>query len=195
MKVHSTKAFLNMPCAHAQWFDKEPDGSPGDCASLHGYDRSVKFTFSGDVDDMGWLVPFGELGKVKKFLEYYFDHTSVIPGNDPRIPSIPDELTEPGGILGTLRILPYGVSMEMSSLFIWEHVNPYIYQVTSGRAYVSRVESIEHERNAAFVEVKRKRAERQAEFYIGTGAPLLPEERFWASKAPQTILNQINGLV
>jgi len=33
MKVKSTKAWHKLPTAHAQWFDKEADGSPGECAS------------------------------------------------------------------------------------------------------------------------------------------------------------------
>ena len=116
IEVHSTKTFMNLPCGHAQWFDKEPDGSPGECASIHGYDRSVRLTFSGSVDEHGWIVPFGELAKVKSWLEYYFDHTTVLPADDPRLGSINPEMLQSGGLLHTVRVLPYGVSMEMSSL-------------------------------------------------------------------------------
>ncbi len=51
IEVHSTKKYLNLPCAHAQFFDKNPDGSPGHCASIHGYDRAVEITFSGTIDE------------------------------------------------------------------------------------------------------------------------------------------------
>jgi len=84
MKVKSTKAWHKLPCAHSQYHDREADGSFGECASWHGYDRSIKMTFAGDVDEYGWIVPFGELKAVKQFLEYYFDHTAVMPANDPR---------------------------------------------------------------------------------------------------------------
>jgi hypothetical protein len=57
IKIKSTKVYKNLPCGHAQFFDKESDGSPGDCASIHGYDRSVEFTFAGTIDDMGWMIP------------------------------------------------------------------------------------------------------------------------------------------
>lgn len=162
MKVKSTKAWHKLPCAHAQFFDKEPDGSPGECASWHGYDRSVKMVFAGQVDEMGWIVPFGELRKIKEFLEYYFDHTAVIPANDPR----KDELIKFSNSFTPRifkhRVLPYGVSMEMSSLFIWEQVNPFIVNITQGRCYVERVECIEHDSNAAFIEVGEYEARRQA---------------------------------
>jgi len=60
-----------------------------------------------------------------------------------------------------LRILPYGVSMEMSSRFIWEQVNPFILNVTDSRCYVEKVECIEHDSNAAFVEVTEEEARQQ----------------------------------
>ena len=162
MLVKSTKAWHKLPCGHAQWFDKESDGSAGACSAVHGYDRSVKMTFVGEVDEMGWIVPFGELKGVKEFLEYYFDHTTVIPANDPRLDAFHtvNEMSDPP--MFKLRVLPYGVSMEMSSRFIWEQVNPFIFAVTDGRCYVEKVESIEHDSNSAYVEVSKEEAETQA---------------------------------
>jgi 6-pyruvoyl-tetrahydropterin synthase len=161
VKVKSTKAWHKLPCGHAQWFDKNPDGSPGACANVHGYDRSIKMTFAGEVDEMGWIVPFGELKSVKKFLEYYFDHTTVIPANDPRLNAFRDVINATDPPMFQLRILPYGVSMEMSSRFIWEQVNPFILNVTDGRCYVEKVECIEHDSNAAFIEVTEEEARHQ----------------------------------
>jgi len=51
--------------------------------------------------------------------------------------------------------------MEMSSLFIWEQVNPYIVEMTNGRCYLEKVESIEHDSNSAFIEVDEATAMRQ----------------------------------
>jgi 6-pyruvoyl-tetrahydropterin synthase len=161
MKIKSTKTWHKLPCGHAQWFDEDSDGRPGACSSVHGYDRSVKMTFAGEVDENGWIVPFGDLKSVKKFLEYYFDHTTVIPANDPRLDAFHEvnEMTDPP--MFDLRVLPYGVSMEMSSRFIWEHVNPFIMNVTDGRCYVESVESIEHDSNSAYIEVTEEEAVKQ----------------------------------
>jgi|SRR5690606_26085365 len=195
MKVSSTKSFLNMPCAHAQFFDKESDGSPGDCASLHGYDRSFHFKFTGVVDEMGWIYPFGELKEVKQWLEYYFDHTVVLPANDPRISSIPAGMTEQGGIIGTLRILPHGVSMEMSSIFVWEHVNAYIYKTSGGRVIVERIEIKEHERNSGMFETTYEsavnHAKRYLEYFDSFGT--LPTHRYWDWESPYDALGRIKG--
>lgn len=200
IEIHSTKTFLNLPCAHAQFFDLEPDGSPGECASIHGYDRSVTLTFSGSVDEQGWIVPFGELGRVKKFLEYYFDHTTVLPANDARIASIPESMTAEGGLLNKLRVLPYGVSMEMSALFILEHVNAYIMHITKGRCYVSQVECREHERNSAHVTSTRRAADavyaklkQFTDDYLDKAT--LPLEPVWPYQNPKELISQYNAAI
>jgi len=192
IKVKATKIYKNLPCGHAQHFDANEDGTPGHCAQVHGYDRSVEFTFAGEVDEHGWIVPFGGLKPVKEFLEYYFDHVTVLPADDPRIADIPNEMVDTGGLLGTLRVLPSGVSMEMSSLFIWEHVNAFIYHITKSRCYVERVRVYEHERNDAMVEVDETTArasaqDKQAELQ------LLPLKPRWHWESPQAAIERLNG--
>lgn len=191
LEVSSTKKYLNLPCAHAQYFDMEGDGSPGECASIHGYDRSVEFTFSGSVDEHGWLVPFGELGQLKIWLEYYFDHVTVLPADDPRL----DLVEAAGSLLNKVRILPYGVSMEMSSLFIWYHVNPWIFNKTFGRVYISKVICEEHERNSAFVTVNREIAANHAENYHSKNYRFLPHQEKWDFIEPRKAIALINSYV
>jgi len=161
MKLRSTKSYYNLPVAHMQWFDTDESGYDfsGPCAKWHGYDRSIHFEFAGEPDKYGWIVGFGDLKPLKEFLEFYFDHTALASADDPRITKIYQAHAD--GLVD-LRILPYGVSMEMSSVFIWELVNPWIFQITDGRSYVSRVECREHEKNSAFIEVEEKIAVRQA---------------------------------
>ena len=159
MILKSTKSYWKLPTAHMQWFDQDASGNPGPCAKWHGYDRSVHFEFSGEADEHGWIVGFGDLKPVKQFLEYYFDHTALIGADDPRMQEA--YKARDAGLVD-LRVLPYGVSMEMSSIFVWEQVNPYIYSVTDGRAYVSRVECREHDSNSAFIEIDKRVAINQA---------------------------------
>ena len=161
MKLRSTKSYYNLPVAHMQWFDCDQTGEPltGPCAKWHGYDRSVHFEFSGEVDEHGWIVGFGDLKPLKEFLEYYFDHTALIGADDPRLDKAYKAHAD--GLVD-LRVLPYGVSMEMSSIFIWEQVNPFIYRTTGTRAYVSRVECREHEKNSALIEIDEWIARKQA---------------------------------
>jgi 6-pyruvoyl-tetrahydropterin synthase len=202
IEVHSTKTWQRLACAHSQFFDKEPDGSPGECASVHGYDRSVTLTFSGQVDENGWIVPFGELQEVKKFLEFYFDHTVLLPANDGRIKGITDDMLKPGGLFAKLRVLPCGVSMEMSSLFIWENVSTYITHVTQGRCYVSRVECREHECNSAFITVDRDTAintynsaiQSREQYGFEPNQWMLVKREFWEPLPPSEVINWYNAL-
>lgn len=188
MILRSTKSYYNLPVAHMQWFDTDDTGEActGPCSKWHGYDRSVHFEFSGEADEHGWIVGFGDLKPVKKFLEYYFDHTALIGADDPRMEAA--LAAEDAGIVD-LRILPYGVSMEMSAIFIWEQVNPFIYKITDGRAYVSRVESREHEKNSAFIEIPEKLGLKQGK--VNTAANLyLQERREWGFQRPLSVLKK-----
>lgn len=182
IKVKSTKSFYNLPCAHAQYQDVNDDGSPGSCASLHGYARSVHFTFAGEVDEKGWVFPFGKLKAVREFLKYYFDHTTVLPADDPRLHEVIDN-----PLIQTLRVLPYGVSMEMSSLFIWKRVNAYVYEESDGRVWVEKVECREHTDNSAFIEVDEETAITHAKY----GDPTLPQKSHFEFVAPHDALNRI----
>jgi len=197
MTVKSTKAWHKLPCAHAQHFDKEPDGSPGECASWHGYDRSVVMTFAGEIDEMGWIVPFGELRDLKRWIEYYFDHTAVVAANDPRLELIKEanakiENAGPAAMF-QLRVLPFGVSMEMSSLFIWHYANPFIMSVTNGRCYVEKVECIEHDSNSAFVEFDKQTAVPQRSRYEDSGEPLLPCREEFLYFPPQQYMKNVGA--
>lgn len=191
IKIKATKVYKNLPCGHAQHFDANDDGTPGHCAQVHGYDREVEFTFAGQVDEHGWIVPFGKLKPVKEFLEYYFDHVTVLPADDPRIDSLTDDITGYNGLLGNLRVLPSGVSMEMSSLFIWEHVNHYVYKTTNGRCYVERVRVYEHERNDAMCEVDEETACADAQRKMMSNQ-LLPLKSRWDWEAPKDAIKRLS---
>lgn len=189
IKIKSTKSFLNLPCGHSQWFANGPDS---ECNVIHGYDRSVHFVFAGDIDEYGWIYPFGDLKLVKKFLEWYFDHVTVLGADDPRLDQINEELLQPGSLLGGLRILPSGVSMEMSALFVWEHVNPYIYHTSGGRVYVERVEIKEHDRNSGILEVDEDTARRQADTYKPT-SDFMPLKTVWEFEKPKDALKRLSS--
>lgn len=149
MRFQTIKSFPNMPCAHQQWFDTDKTGElfSGDCAKFHGYDRTVTMKIEGEVDDHGWVFPFGAFKAIRSWLEYYFDHTAVISADDPRLEEV-IKFNDQAKIFN-LRVLPSGVSMEMSALFIWSMASLYVYAVTEGRCHLVEVECREHEKNAS----------------------------------------------
>lgn len=186
MQFSVTKTFDNLPVAHQQFFDTNPDGSPGSCASFHGYSRTVRFTVTGDIDDNGYVFPFGAFKKVKSFLEYYFDHTSLSGANDPRMPAL--LAARDAGILATLRVLPYGVSMEMSALFVWEQTNPYIGASSDGRCYISEIEMRENNKNSGIITFDENTARKQQQNW---NKPTLEEKPLWNFVSPKEALSSI----
>lgn len=127
---------------------------------------------------------------MRKWLEYYFDHTAVVPADDPRLADIIE--TNKKSQLFNLRVLPFGVSMEMSSLFAWMWINQYVYNITDGRVVVSKVESRETDKNGASVEFIPVQA---AAFAIGLNGNKeivpLPQLEQWAFVPPQDAIRQI----
>lgn len=196
MKFTAIKTFPNMPCAHQQWFDEDDTGEmfSGSCAKFHGYDRSVELTIEGEIDAHGWVFPFGHFKKVRKFLEYYFDHTAVIGADDPRLAGTL-EFNKHAKIFN-LRVLPFGVSMEMSSLFVWVWVNAYVHRVTDGRCVVTKVVSREHEKNAAAIEFSMWEAQAAAiKANEGKEPMILPEIDVWPFCAPQDMTTTVRNIV
>lgn len=187
MNFSVIKTFAEMPCAHTQDADILPDGSPGPCASLHGYARTVTMTVTGQLCEYGWVIPFGAFKDIRKFLEYYFDHTSLFSASDHRQEAIQQATLS--GITGTSRILPYGVSMEMSGLFVWEQVNPYILQQTDGRAWLEKIEMREHSKNAGSIQFTESECRRQYARTVNTGTSIMTMQPVWDEVAPSRAVN------
>lgn len=56
------------------------------CRFLHGYALSFKFVFETDeLDENGWVIDFGGLKDLKKWLIEEFDHKTIIAVNDPKV--------------------------------------------------------------------------------------------------------------
>ena len=182
-----TKTFEKLPVAHCQFQDVKEDGSPGECAALHGYDRSVTITIGAKKLDLhGWVFPFGAFKAIRKWLEFYFDHTSVFPASDPRMAAI--LAARDSGIIGTARILPYGVSMEMSALFLYEQANRYVYEQSQGRCAITAIEFREHSSNAGQLIVDFDKSISLAESFSGDQ---LVQDSTWAFELPELAIARI----
>ena len=135
----STKTFTGLPCAHRQWRDE------GHCSLVHGYDRTVIMTFGcSETDEKEWVVDFGGLKEVKKWLEEKFDHTLLINEDDP----MRSVFEEHDGNLWRLTVMP-NIGMEGSAKYIFDHVDPMIKEMTNDRCWVVSVECRENVKNSA----------------------------------------------
>lgn len=139
-KYISTKNFIGFPCTHRQW------KADSHCRFVHGYSRSFYMEFeASQLTQEGWVVDFGGLKEVKKWLEYMFDHTFLASEDDPELENF--QKMDKAGVI-QLRVLP-NVGMEGSAKFVYEEVNKMVSDMTQGRAWVTKVECRENEKNSA----------------------------------------------
>lgn len=55
------------------------------CRHIHGYSLAFELTFEGPLDNRNWVISFGELKPIKKWLEETFDHRTVLAKDDPLV--------------------------------------------------------------------------------------------------------------
>lgn len=194
MIFKSTKSFYNLPCSHQQWMDADESGKPGtgQCAQTHGYSREIHFEFScTEVDDYGWVVGFSSLKKVKAWLEFLFDHTSLWEAGDPRIETI-KQLNESLGIPAyNMRILPTGVSMEQTALFLAIHLNPYILNETDGRCWISKLQVRENDKNSGILEMSKEDALKMETYHKVNNMEYFPMKTEYDYIKPKELINEI----
>jgi 6-pyruvoyltetrahydropterin/6-carboxytetrahydropterin synthase len=151
-KFQSTKLFDGFSCVFRQW---KAEGTH--CRFLHGYGVSFRVWFEGELDERNWVWDFGGMKRAKgtiddknpkEWMDYMFDHTTVIAEDDPGIGGFKtmDQL----GVI-QLRILP-AVGAEQFAKYIFEKLNTFVQEETSGRVKVVRVEFMENNKNTAIYE-------------------------------------------
>lgn len=83
LRYQSSKTYnhsVGLSCCFRQW---RADHSH--CSKLHGYALKVELVWEGDLDNRNWVMDFGGLKQVKKFLEDTFDHKTVVAEDDPNL--------------------------------------------------------------------------------------------------------------
>ena len=116
------------------------------CKLLHGYSLAFKFTFEAtELDENNWVVDFGGLKRLKKWLEDNFDHKVVLDENDEKLHYF--HTLEDAG-LAQLTILD-GVGAEMFAKHAYDFADKLMREQTDGRCWVHSVECMEHGANSA----------------------------------------------
>jgi len=137
----SRKSFWDYPCAHRQW------KHTGNCALVHGYSRSFHFIFGAQQrDQCGFVVDYGDLMWLRGFLQQNFDHTLVLPSDEPFLETF-KELEAHGAC--KVVVLPYGAGMEDTAQFVCEYADEVLRLRTKGRAWVISVEAQENDKNSS----------------------------------------------
>ena len=127
------------------------------CRFLHGYDIEFRVTFEGELDHRNWVWDFGGMKRAKgnidgmnpkAWMDYMFDHTTIIAEDDPYVNAF-REMNTVG--VAQIRILP-AVGAEQFAKYVFEKLNTFVQEETSGRVKVARVEFMEHNKNTAIYE-------------------------------------------
>jgi 6-pyruvoyltetrahydropterin/6-carboxytetrahydropterin synthase len=151
-KFQSTKLFDGFSTVFRQWKAEDTH-----CKFLHGYGVSFRVWFEGELDERNWVWDFGGMKRAnstidgmnpKAWMDYMFDHTTIVATDDPGI----------GGFrtmndLGIIQLRELeAVGAEQFAKYIFEKLNTFVQEETSGRVSVVRVEFMEHAKNTAIYE-------------------------------------------
>jgi 6-pyruvoyltetrahydropterin/6-carboxytetrahydropterin synthase len=151
-RFQSTKLFDGFSTVFRQW---RAEGTH--CKFLHGYGVSFRVWFEGELDERNWVWDFGGMKRAKgnidgmnpkAWMDYMFDHTTIIATDDPGI----------GGFrtmneLGIIQLREIeAVGAEQFAKYIYEKLNKFVQEETNGRVSVVRVEFMEHSKNTAIYE-------------------------------------------
>lgn len=140
-----TKRYAEICVAHRNWRAKTH------CALIHGYARTVEITLACDqLDEHDWVMDLGNLRVVQNFLQEQWDHRLLVSDDDPLLEEF-KKLEKLGAL--HLNVLDHakgwGPSLEQSCIFIYDHIQPEIDKVTSGRCWISKIEIWEKTANRA----------------------------------------------
>ena len=149
MNLQSTKLFDGFSCVFRQW---KAEGTH--CRFLHGYGVSFRVWFEGQLDERNWVWDFGGMKRAKgtidgmnpkEWMDYMFDHTTIIAKYDPYLELFQD--MDKNGLI-QLRVIP-ATGAEQFAKYIYQKLNTFIQEETNGRVKVTQVEFMEHSKNTA----------------------------------------------
>lgn len=145
-KYYSTKTYghniglsavFRQPLAHSH------------CKFLHGYSLQFKFVFGcEELDERNWVVDFGGLKPLKRWLEDSFDHKVVVDMEDPMLYKL-TELESCG--LAELTLFD-GVGVEKFAEHAHKFADQLVREMTDNRCYCVSAECAEHGSNSAIFE-------------------------------------------
>tara|TARA_R110002012_G_scaffold36900_1_gene103921 strand:+ start:1433 stop:1873 length:441 start_codon:yes stop_codon:yes gene_type:complete len=76
--ITCSKIYREIPFAHRQHLHD------GQCSKIHGHNWDIKLTFGcKKLDETGFVVDFGKLKYIKKYIQDKLDHACVLSWNDP----------------------------------------------------------------------------------------------------------------
>lgn len=143
MTHQSTKTYghnIGLSSCFRQW------RADSHCNTMHGYALQVGLVFEADeLDERNWVIDFGSLKPVKRWLEQMFDHTTLVARDDPEL-DVFHELDDRGVI--DLRLVD-AVGCEAFAMIIARRVQEHLIEAQQApRVRLKSVEVREHGANS-----------------------------------------------
>ena len=129
-KFQSSKVFDGFSTVFRQWKAKETH-----CRFLHGYGISFKVYFEGELDHRNGVWDFGGMKRAKtkindmsakEWMDYMFDHTTVIAEDDPHLPYF--RTMDREGVI-QLRVIP-ATGAEKFAEYVFNKLNDFVHEET-----------------------------------------------------------------
>jgi 6-pyruvoyltetrahydropterin/6-carboxytetrahydropterin synthase len=144
------KTYSDIPWAHRQ------HRHDGHCAFIHGHNWSITITFGcNEPDENGFVVDFGKLKFLKRWIEENLDHACVFNEDDP----MKDALLNVGGLAIWKPYVVKNCSCEGLAHHLFDVFNPMVQDASNGRAFVTAIEMGEDSKNSAIYAVPLDTAE------------------------------------
>ena len=144
-----TKIYSDIPWAHRQ------HRHDGHCAFIHGHNWSIAITFAAEqLDENGFVVDFGKLKFLERWLDEHLDHACVFNADDP----LRDALVAVGGRQVWKTYVVASCSCEGMARHLHEVFDRLVRQATGGRVWVVKIVVEEDSKNSAAYEPPAARA-------------------------------------
>lgn len=134
-----SKVYTDLPFAHRQ------HRHAGHCQLVHGHNWSVRLTFAcRELDANGFVVDFGGLTFIKRWLEENLDHACVFNADDP----LREQLVASAPGAWKVHVVDCcsceGIARHLHGVF-----DPMVREHSGGRAWIQEVGIEEDSRNSA----------------------------------------------
>jgi 6-pyruvoyltetrahydropterin/6-carboxytetrahydropterin synthase len=134
------KSYTDIPWAHRQ------HRHDGHCAFVHGHNWTITITFGAtELDANGFVVDFGRLKFLERWIDEHLDHACVFNADDP----LREALVAVGGPAAWKPYVVASCSCEGMARHLFEVFHPLVREATGGRVAVVRVEVEEDSKNSA----------------------------------------------
>ena len=134
-----TKTYFDVPFAHRQHLHD------GHCAFVHGHNWDISLVFAcREPDENGFVVDFGKLKFVRRWIEENLDHACVFAKSDPLKDVLRDAAPEAWHIYEVEQCSCEGLAEHLLGVF-----DSLVRLNTGGRVWVSSVTVSEDKKNSA----------------------------------------------